>query len=179
MVELSKKRIEQILHEETANTEEPAIILRSIYTRYMYLYEKYFADIDSLDNKVIAELREYHEETKSLVKYYYMDIPEDVIDDLEEFEEKYSDNMLGARWREHLFDAYQEFQEDNEYKYVSEEEMKAEFTRQALKEFYNGMDYVFRDGFGTGSQTGKEEMDELTGMLFGQEEAKGGHKPCR
>ena len=37
MVELSKKRIEEILNEETAKTEELPTILRGVYTRYMCL----------------------------------------------------------------------------------------------------------------------------------------------
>ena len=48
MVELSKERIAQILHEETVKKEDSDTILRSVYTRYMCLYEKYFADIDGL-----------------------------------------------------------------------------------------------------------------------------------
>ena len=36
----------------------------------MYLYEKYLEDIDALSDDRIAELRAYHEETISLVKYY-------------------------------------------------------------------------------------------------------------
>ena len=56
MVELSNRRIEQILHEETAKKEELATILRGIYTRYMHLYESYFADIDALSDDKVAEL---------------------------------------------------------------------------------------------------------------------------
>ena len=78
MVELSNERIEQILKDETKKTEEPATILRAIYTRYMNLFEHYFADINALNDDKIDEFRKYHEETKSLIKYYYMDIPEDV-----------------------------------------------------------------------------------------------------
>ena len=88
MVELSRKRVEQILHEETLKTEELATILRGIYTRYMRLYERYFADIDALNDEKIAELREYHGETKSLVNYYYRDIPLDICMGIDEFEEK-------------------------------------------------------------------------------------------
>ena len=54
MVELSNERIGKILHEETVKTEELATILRSIYTRYMRLYEKYFADIDALNDEKVA-----------------------------------------------------------------------------------------------------------------------------
>ena len=57
MIELTDKRIEQILHEETASKEELGTILRGIYTRYMCLYERYFADIDALNDDKIAELR--------------------------------------------------------------------------------------------------------------------------
>ena len=52
-----------------------ATLLRSIYTRYMRLFEGYFADIDALNDTKIAQFRKYHEETCSLVRYYYMDIP--------------------------------------------------------------------------------------------------------
>lgn len=96
MVELSKERIEQILHEETMKKEELETILRGIYTRYMRLFEKYFADIDALNDDEIAELRKYHEETGSLVKYYYMDIPLDICIGLKEFENKYSVKLLGS-----------------------------------------------------------------------------------
>ena len=37
MIELSKERIAQILHEETVKKEDADTILRSIYTRYMCL----------------------------------------------------------------------------------------------------------------------------------------------
>ena len=63
MVEFSKERIGQILHEETMKKEETETILRGIYTRYMLLYERYFADIDTLDDDKIAELKKYHEDT--------------------------------------------------------------------------------------------------------------------
>ena len=55
MVELSNERIEQILHEETKKTEALPTILRGIYTRYMRLYERYFADVDALNDGRIAE----------------------------------------------------------------------------------------------------------------------------
>ena len=96
MVELSKERIEQILHEETMKKEELDTILRSIYTRYMHLFENYFSDIDALNDDEIAKLRNYHEETRSLIKYYYMDIPQDICTGIKEFENKYSANLLWA-----------------------------------------------------------------------------------
>ena len=82
MVELSKERVEQILHEETMKKEELETILRSIYTRYMHLFENYFADLDALNDDKVAELKKYHEETKSLVRYYYLDIPQDICMDI-------------------------------------------------------------------------------------------------
>ena len=170
MVELSNERIDQILHEETAKTEELTTILRSIYTRYMRLYEKYFADIDALNNDKIAELRKYHEETKSLVKYYYMDIPQDICEGIKEFEKKYSANLLGSEWHEYLFGSYEEFREKSKIKDKSEECFKAEFARQALSDFYDAMDYIFREGFGTDSQTAKSFVSGITGLLFGKGE---------
>ena len=65
MIELSNERIEEILHKETGKTEELTTILRGIYIRYMRLYERYYADIDALNDDVIAELKNYLEETKA------------------------------------------------------------------------------------------------------------------
>ena len=164
MVELSNERLGQILHEETAKTEELATILRGIYTRYMRLYEKYFADIDALNNAKIAELRKYHEETISLIKYYYMDIPQDICEGIKEFENKYSSNLLGPEWHEYLFRIYQDFRKGSKAK-----DIKAEFSKQVLAAFYDAMDYIFREGFGTGSQTVKDVVSGITGLLFGKE----------
>ncbi len=169
MVELSKVRIGQILHKETTKKEDLETILRSIYTRYMRLYEKYFADIDALNDDEIAELRKFHEETRSLVKYYYMDIPQDVCEGIKEFENKYSDCLLGAEWHEYLFDCYEDFREKSKSKNKGEETLKAEFAKQALADFYEAMDHVFREGFGTGSQTEKNVIGGITGLLFGKE----------
>ena len=164
MVELSNERLGQILHEETAKTEDLATILRGIYTRYMLLYEKYFADIDALNNAKIAELRKYHEETVSLIRYYYMDIPQDICEGIKEFENKYSANLLGPEWHDYLFRSYQDFRKES--KAVDK---KAEFTKQTLAAFYDAMDYIFREGFGTGSQTVKDVVSGITGLLFGKE----------
>lgn len=169
MVELSKERIGQILHEETVEKEEPATILRSIYARYMHMYEKYFADIDALSDDTIAELRSYHEETMSLARYYYMDIPLDICEKLNEFEDKYSANLLGPDWHEYLFGAYKDFKESYENRGKTEACLKTEFTKQALETFYDAMDYVMREGFGTGSETAKDMVSGLTGLLFGKE----------
>ena len=164
MVELSNERMGQILHEETAKTEELATILRGIYTRYMRLYEKYLADIDALNNAKIAELRKYHEETGSLVRYYYMDIPQDICEGIKEFENKYSANLLGPDWHEYLFRIYQDFRKGSKAK-----DIKAEFSKQALEAFYDAMDNIFREGFGTGSQTVKDVVSGISGLLFGKE----------
>ena len=170
MVELSNERIQKILHEETVKKEALDTILRSIYTRYMRLYEKYFADIDALNDDKITELRKYHEETKSLVRYYFMDIPVDICTELKDFENQYSDNLLGPEWHEHLFTAYEEFRENGGNRNKSEKSLKADFSKQALNAFYDAMNYVFREGFGTGSQTAKEVVSGITGLLFGKQE---------
>ncbi len=167
MTELSNERIEQILNEETPKTEEPAAILRSIYIRYMRLYERYLADIDALNDDKVAELRKYHEETISLVKHYYMDIPQDVCAALAEFENKYGSRLLGPRWHDYLFDSYKEFREKSINKDKSEADVKAEFTEQTLTAFYGAMDYIFREGFGTCSQTVKKVVSGIAGLLFG------------
>ena len=125
MIELSNERVEQILHKETQKTEELATILRGVYTRYMRLYEKYFADIEALNDGEIADLKRYHEETGSLMKYYYMDIPKDVCTELKDFDEKYTAKLLGADWHNCLFDSYEAFRVENEDAYPSEKQMKA------------------------------------------------------
>ena len=38
-------------------TEELTTILRGVYTRYMRLFEKYFADIEALNDEEIAKLK--------------------------------------------------------------------------------------------------------------------------
>lgn len=168
MVELSSKRVDQILHEETQKTEPLPMILRGIYTRYMHLYERYFADIKALDEDKIAELRKYHEETKSLVKYYYMDIPQDICIGIHAFEEKSSEKLLGPGWHDYLFDNYAEFVEYNEDRDLSEERLRAEYAVENLKAFYEEMGSVFREGFGTDSKTAEKFVNEISGLLFGQ-----------
>lgn len=166
MIELSNERVDQILHKETHKTEELRTILRAIYTRYMYLYEKYLADIDALNDDVIASLKKYHEETISLTKYYYLDIPEDTCEKLYEFDEEYTAKMLGPDWHKYLFDSYKEFRAENKGKGKSEECLKAEFSEQILNDFYEDMDYVFREAFGTGSKGGEDVVSGLTGLFF-------------
>ena len=167
MVELSNKRVEQILHEETQKTELLPTILRGVYTRYMRLYEQYFADIDALDDEEIAKLKKYHEETKSLVKYYYMDIPHDICTDLVEFDKKYSARLLGSDWHKTLFDSYREFKDKNKGKEKSEKDLKAAFAEELLTAFYEAMDYIFRDGFGTGSKAAEKFFDGLKSFFAG------------
>ena len=166
MIELSKERLEQILHEETAKKEELETILRSIYTRYMRLYERYFEDIDALNDEKIAELKKYHEETGSLFRAFFLDIPQDVCTGLREFENQYNSKLLGSEWHELLFDAFEEFQEENRSKNFSEKDLKAEFQKEILAAFYDTMDFIFRDGFGTGSQVTKTFLSKLKGLLF-------------
>ena len=50
---------------------------------------------------------------------------------------------------------------------MSEDYYKAAFKKYALKEFYKAMEEIFRDGFGTGSQTAKNVMEGISGLLFG------------
>ena len=166
MVELSNERVDQILHEETHKTEELITILRGIYIRYMRLYERYFADIDALNDDRIAELYKFHEETKSLIKYYYMDIPLDICTALIEFDKQYSAKLLGTHWRRYIFDSFNEFKSDNGDK--SEKCLKADFEDKILTAFYETMDYILRDGFGTGSESAKEIKDGLADLLFGE-----------
>ena len=169
MIELSKERIEQMLHEEAGKKEELVTILRGVYTRYMCMFEKYFADIDALNDDAIAGLREYHDETRSLVKYFYMDIPRDVCLGLREFEKKYIDKLLGSGWHEYLRDCYEDFKEYTCDEQLSEALMKAAFTKEALSDFYDVMDYIFRDDFGTESKHLKDIAGEISGFLFGKE----------
>ena len=168
MVELSNERIEQILHEETKKTEDLKTILRSIYFKYVNLYEHYFEDLDALNNDKIAEFRKQHEETKSLIKYYYMDIPQDICHEIHEFEEKVSDKLLGRDWKTHLNDIYEEYKANNKDWNKKEEDYKAEFPKAAIDAFYEAMESIFRDGFGTNSATAKDFIEGIGGLLSGK-----------
>lgn len=167
MIDLNNEVLEKILSKETAKTEDLKTILRAIYTRTMRLYEKYFQDVDALSNDVIDELKQYNEETRSLVKYYYLDIPQDICMRLDEFEKTYSDKLLGPAWRVCLSDLFEDFRKRRRGK-ESEETLKAEFAKQALEGFYSAMDYVFREGFGTDSQTAKHVINGLSELIFGK-----------
>ena len=171
MVELRNERIQQMLREETPKTEEVKTILRCVYTRYMRLFEKYFADIDALNDDRIAELKQYFEETKSLGKYYYMDIPQEICEGLSMFDDAYIAELLGSNWHKYIFDSYKNFRDENdEDGKKSEERCKAEFTEQVLTAFYETMDSIFREGFGTDSKTGEKVFSGLSDLLFGGKE---------
>lgn len=167
MVELKNERIEEILHKETPKKEEAEAILRTVYTRYMQLYEKYFADPDALNDEDIRGMKEYHEETRSLMKYYYMDIDLDICESLKEFDKNYTDKLLGSEWRKFLDHHYEEFKNEEECDDKSEEALRAEFRDKMLDDFYDVMDYTVRDGFKTGSKTAEEMGSGLAGLLFG------------
>ena len=136
----------------------------------MRLYEKYFADIDALNDDKIAELRNFREETTSLIKYYYLDIPLDTCAQLKVFDQEYSDKLLGSDWHKYLFDGYKKFRENSTSRNKSKECLKAEFSNQVLSAFYDAMDYIFRDGFGTNSVETKHFIDGLSELLFGKGE---------
>lgn len=110
-----------------------------------------------------------HEETKSLLRYYYMDIPQDICTQIEAFEDEYSDKLLGHEWHKYLSDSYESFKENHKDKNKDDKELKSEFSKQALKCFYAEMDSAFREGFGTESQTTKNLLSGIAGLLFGKE----------
>ena len=170
MVELKKERIEEILHEETVKTEDQKTILRAIYNRYMHLYEEYLSDIDKLNDKKIAELKKYHEETESFMKYYYIDIPYDVCAKLKEFDLQYTDKLLGTKWQEYVSDELKQFATKNKNK--SEEELKVKFTKEKLEAFYGVIDSVFRESFDTGSKTVERTTKWFVGLFSGSDNGK-------
>lgn len=169
MFDLSIERLGQILQQETPKKEELPTILRSIYTRYLYMYEKIFADIDALNDDVIAALNKYNEETKCLVKYYYMDIPQDICEEIHEFDSTYNAKLLGSDWHENLFESYSEFCAENNCEDKSAKALKAEYSEQILKAFYETMDNIFREGFGTGSKSDEKVLSGLAELLFGEQ----------
>ena len=170
MVELSNKIIDQILRKETPKKEDLATILRAIYTRYMRFYERYFANFDVLNQEEIFAFQKYHEETKSLIKYYYLDIPHDICEGIEEFENKFTANMLGPDWHRFLFRNFEEFKDNCEDRRAGKEALKEAFTKQALQEFYDTMGYVFREGFDTDSKTAKDTISGFAGLFGGKKE---------
>jgi hypothetical protein len=170
MIELSKERINQILTEETVKTVELATLLRSIYSRYRHVFEEYAEDIEELNDEKVAELKKYHDETNTLVKYYYMDIPMDVCKYLEEFDNKTA-ALFGPEWRKFLYEGYDEFLENCD---VDDEgdnaHMKALYRKEFLKSFYEDMDEVFRQGFGTESKTAQRMNSGLSELLYGKKD---------
>jgi len=165
MIELSKERIDQIVYDETPKTDVLPTILRSIYNRYMHLYENYFTDIDALDDKKIAELKEYHKETKELIKYFYLDIPMDTNLDLDKFDKDYTDKLLGSGWHDYLFENYDDFRDLYVNKDKTDKELRAYFADKALEYFYDDMDSIFRDDFGTGSKTAETIFEGLKSLF--------------
>ena len=169
MIELSMEKIRQMLHEETPGKEEAETILRGVYTRYMRLYERYFADIGALNGETVAGLRQYHEETESLIRYYYMDIPQDICTGLKAFGDRYTARLLGNGWHEYLSDCLEAFREKSGDEHADAESLQAAFQKQSLAEFYDAMDYIFREGFGTGSRTAGQVVSGIAELLFGKE----------
>ncbi|MBR1559034.1 MAG: hypothetical protein IJ646_02210 [Clostridia bacterium] len=167
MMELTPERVEQIVYKETPKTEVLPTILRSVYLRYMRLYEDYFADIDALNDEKIAELKKYQAETKSLFKWFYMDIPQEVCWKLETFDETYTSKLLGADWHKIVTDGYKEFKAEDENKYKGEVALKAAFSEACLNAFYDQMEDVFREGFGTASKAKENIVNGLASLLFG------------
>ena len=155
------------MHNETPETEDQKKILRTVYNRYMHLYEEYFSDIDLLADKKIAQLNEYREVTESLVKYYYIDLPYDVCAGLAEFNEKYTDKMLGKGWHGFLSGSYDEFKAQSKNQNKGKEELKAEFAKEKLKAFYESMDYVFREAAGTESKTAEKTAGWFKKLFLG------------
>lgn len=170
MLELSVKRVDQILHEETAKTEELPTILRGIYTRYLRLYERYFEDMDALNDARIAEFRKYQEETDSLVRYYYLDIPADICTRIKEFNDEYGANLLGPNWHERLWKLYDNFKDDQWDSDGSEKYFKAEFKKHSMETFYDAMESIFRDGFDTSSKAAEGLVGGIAGLLFGKKD---------
>ena len=166
MLEISYEKIDKILHEETLKTEDSRTIQRALYNRNMRLYEKFYADIDALNDETISELKKYHEETKSLFMYYYLDIPQDTCRELKEFNEKYTDKLLGPDWHDVLFDSYKNFKYGHWDDDDSEENLKKEFREKSLDDFYDSMDYVFRHGFGTASKTDENVFGTIASTVL-------------
>ena len=167
MTKLSIERVEKILREETPKKEDLSTILRGIYTRFLRQYESYFEDINALNDKKIAELREYNNETRSLVRYYYLDIPQNICEALEEFEKEVNAKLLGPDWHKYLFESYENFRDKNWD--VSENALKAKFREQSMSTFYEIMDYIFREGFGTADKTTENTLSEIIEKFFKNE----------
>jgi len=167
MSELNYEKIDQIMHKETPKTEDLLLILRGIYLRLVRLFERYYADIDALNDDRIDELKQYHEETISLVKYYYMDIPLDILYALGRFDGEHVDKMLGSGWNRYLFEAYKDFVIKNRNENKSNEDLKAEFAGKNLMDFYRSMDNIFRVTFGTSSKTVENAGNWIGKLLFG------------
>ena len=58
----------------------------------------------------------------------------------------------------------------NKYiKNKSKQNLKAEFAKQTLEDFYDTMDYIFREAFGTGSKVEDGFLDGIKKLFFAEE----------
>lgn len=167
MIQLSNERAEQIIQEETKKTQPLPQLLRAIYTRYMNLYEDYIANMFDLTSEKVAEYKKQNDETICLVRYYFMDIPQDVCEGIFDFEEKVGDKLLGPEWKTNLYDAYEEFKDKSDEWDMTEDYYKGAFKKYALKEFYEVMENIFRDGFSTHSERAKNIFSGIKSLIFG------------
>ena len=169
MIELSYDQVDQIMHKDTPRSEDLPLILRSIYLRYLHLFETYFADIDALDDDKIIELKKYHEETRSLIKIFYLDIPMDVFYALGSVDEDDVSKMLSTELKQYVFDSFRNFMLENRDESKSKERFKLEFAQKNLTDFYSSMDTVFRGAFGTTSKTTENAVGWIGKLLFGED----------
>ena len=84
---------------------------------------------------------------------------------LAKFDKDYTDKLLGPDWHDFLFENYEDYKDSHMSEDKTEEEIKAEFEEKALSYFYDDMDYIFRDDFGTGSKTEESLLEGLKNLF--------------
>ena len=168
MVELSPERIEEILHKETVKEEDPKTVMRAVYNRYRCVFEQYIDQIFEMNQSKIDEFNKYHQETNSLIKYYFVDIPMDTCAALAKFEHDVMDYMLGPDWQRVILNGFEEFKRKNKNKYrlANEETWRKKFKEELLSMFYVSMESAFRVSFESGSKAAEGLMDGLS-AIFG------------
>jgi hypothetical protein len=89
--------------------------------------------------------------------------------DIKEFENKYCAKLLGSDWHDYILKNFEDFRENSRSRDKSEEHLRAEFTGEALSAFYEVMDYIFREGFGTESRAAKTLVSGIKDLFFGKD----------
>ena len=98
-----------------------------------------------------------------------MDIPEETGTYLQVFDKEYTVKLLGPDWKKYVSESFQEFISEHKKEAKNEDHLKEMYREEILGAFYDAMNHVFRDGFGTANKTLEKVSKGLLSILFGDD----------